>query len=520
MRSKTPRRSILLALLMSFVLTEAEADDLIFKNGFASGTSCAWTVSDCSLDFILDRLNNATSASDNEAALLAAVEKSIGSVPPEVHEAIAAIASFNAEFPESKGAFLSISQAHDLATMSLDSPPTLQAALAALTSDVEQAYANPQAARNARTLLMFSSTPQILSPLPLTPETRLTVAGSITYSAWLTEHFPVAFAASTKISQAECLSKIRLNQIAAASQIVIRNVAVVIFKIASAILNSAEAIVNCTSGGATEALGIVLDATEGCVVSQFVSWVEVDADSDCVGNITGPPSAVSCIAGLAPCLGDIESVISNAIGVAQASENIVNGVCTAINQRQGLIAACNAGCPECSELEVETACGLSNLSACFDPLNAVPTVSCAALDTPECVDFGAPEILGIDGPTIIPGGGNISNRVHFKDENAGINWFSAVNVADSCGGCWSDNAWDPGVFLSTSGSFEFFWYCNCGSSTDFHATYHFRLHDIDGNVSPPFTKQVTCSCSSQSANSPTAKAGNMNGGGLTSAEEP
>jgi hypothetical protein len=276
---------------------------------------------------------------------------------------------------------------------------------------------------------------------------------------------------------------------------VTRNAAVVIFRIVSAILNAAEALINCGTLGGSELLGVVLDLVKDCTVSEFVSWVEVDAETDCVGNVNGLPNLVSCVAGLVPCTGDVFSAINNGNGVAQAIENTVNGVCTVIQSRQGLHAACDEGCPECSELDVDLACGFGSFSACFDPLNSLPTVSCVDVDSPECDDFGVPVITRIDGSTIIPGGGSVVNHVYFTDENAGINLFASTPISDTCGGCASPGAFDPGVSLFTSGSFQFFWSCTCGTlGQDFQATYQHRLYDSQGNVSPPYTQQVGCSC--------------------------
>jgi len=482
--------------------TQANASDFIFSNGFESNTLCAWSPK-CPVDSVLNALEGASTVGENKAALRAALELTIGSVPPEIASAVDSAAEFVTQFPATKGGFLSIGQAHEVATMSLSSSPSLSDALAALTGDVTQAYSNPLAPDSARIILMFSATSTLTSPLPLSSSTKLTLVGSLSYAAWLVAKFPSAIAAPiVDLNSGECSSEVMENQVAASLQVVLRNSAVVIYRIASAILNTAEAIVNCGSGTATEVAGVVLDAAESCVINQVVSWVEVDADTDCIGNVTGPPSAAACIAGLVPCLGDIYSVLNGAVGVAQAVENMVNGVCTVVDSREGLYAACDAGCPQCSELEVEKPCGFGDIAACFDPIGSVPTVSCVESTSPGCNSFGVPEITDIEGSRIIPDGGTVLNQLFFKDENAGINWLSSTVLTDTCGGCWSSNGWDPGVSSSTSGSFYFQWWCYCGSSQNFQATYQFVLYDSQGNTSLPFTEQVICSCDGYGGYSP------------------
>ncbi len=242
-------------------------------------------------------------------------------------------------------------------------------------------------------------------------------------------------------------------------------------------------------------IGSQAEAGEYVFGNGFVSWVEVEADADCIGNVNGPSNLVGCIAANIPCVGDVTSAINNGIGVAAAIENLVNGVCTVFHSRNGLHDACAEGCPECFELDVETACGFGNISACFDPINNLPKVSCVASEAPDCEDFGVPVITRIDGSTIIPGGGSVANRTYFTDEDAGVNWISLTPISDTCGGCALSSGWDPGVSQETSGSFPFFWSCTCGwSGQDFQATYQHRLFDSQGNVSAPFTQQVGCSC--------------------------
>ena len=506
---------IVVSLALAFLASSgAAAGDFIFANGFESGALCAWSSSPCSVDSLLSQLESATTVEENGAALLGALETTIGSVPPEVHDAVDAVAELFTEFPMAKGDFLSIAQAHELATMSLDSPPTLQQALAALTADVEQAYANPLAPQNAEIILMFSATSEMPSPLPLTADTELTFTGSIYYPTWLVENFPLSFTRTPKDTPAQCRAKVATNQIAAIGQIVVRNVFVINARYSSAIFNAGQALATCGSGLTLELVGIIVDAVESCVVSQIVSWVEVEADAECIGDVPSLPSAAGCIAGLVPCLGDIYSAIDSTVGVAQAVENLVNGVCTAINSREGLYAACDAGCPECSELNVDFGCFLGMFTACFDPVNSLPTVSCVESDDPGCADYGVPVITRIDGLTVILGGSSVTNRLYFTDEDAGINWFSSTAVADTCGGCASSGGWDPGVGQETSGSFPFTWYCTCGyPPVDFQATYHHRLHDSQGNVSLPYTQQVGCSCASsgKSATSESEEIGRESG---------
>lgn len=483
-------------LLTLFLLAgPAAGDEFIFKNGFESGTPCAWSGQPCSLESILEGLQNATTENENEAALLAALERTIGSIPPELQEAVAVASEVVIDLPTAKGSFLSIAQAHELATLSLGSPPSLQDALTALSADVSQAYALPERDGSAEIILMFSASSNMSSPLPLTANSKLTFVGSIYYAAWLVEAFPNHFAAVARLSTFQCRAWVTTNQIAAGSQVVLRNVAVAIWRIVSAITNVLEAGLNCSSLGTTEVLGIAIDAAKDCAVGQFVSWVEADAEADCIGDASSAPDVVGCVAALIPCQGDIFSVINDGAGVVQALENLVNGVCTVFNSRLGLHAACDEGCSQCLELDVELPCEWGNIAGCFDPLNALPVVSCIPSEDAGCEDFGTPKITRIDGATIIPGGGSEFNRLYFVDEDAGIHWFSSTAVADTCGGCAQSGGWDPGVGPLTSGSFQFVWSCTCDASgDDFQATYQHRLWDSQGNVSGPYTQQVGCSC--------------------------
>jgi hypothetical protein len=341
--------------------SQAVAGDFIFSNGFESGALCAWSFAGCSVDSILSRLESATTVGENKSALLAALETAIGSVPPEIHDTADLLAEYFTKFPDTKGGLLSIAQTHLLATISMDSPPTLQQAIAALTDDVKQAYANPQKVGSAKIILMFSATSDMPFPLPLSADSELTFTGSITYAAWLVEQYPSSFMGTRKDTTAECHTKVNLNKIAAISQIMVRNTFAIIIHTVLAILNAGEAIVNCGSGGATEIAGVVLDAVEGCLVSNLVSWVEVQADADCIANVSGPSNAAGCIAGLVPCLGDIYGFIANSQGVAQATENLINGICTVLRSHDSLHAACDEGCPDCSVLKVRSGCSPGNI---------------------------------------------------------------------------------------------------------------------------------------------------------------
>lgn len=497
-----------LFLLMAISPSQLKANELVFTNGFESGSACGWSSSDCSLSSLLQRLESANTVSSLNAALLAALEATGGSVPPEVIEALTAAAGLGIQFPSTRGAFLTIEQAHQLATLSQANPPTLQQALSALTTDVQAAYTNPGAAASKAIVLMFSSTSQMPSPLPLSATSPLSLTGSFLYVGWLARKFPTSFLEPWLITPSECRSAVLGNAIAAATQVSLRNIATFIYRLASVVLNSALAVANCSSIPPLTLASSVLSVAKACAIDRMVSWVQVNADAECIANVPNPPLVGSCLVAGVPCLGQIDAIIANSVGVGQAVENMVNGVCTVINSRQGLLDACNEECPTCSELQVETPCGFGNPAACFDPLNSLPVVSCEPTDDPGC-PFGSPEITSIVGPNVIPGGSSINNRIFFRDENAGINWIQADVLEDSCGGCWLPAGWNPGVSQLTSGSFDFNWWCQCGGSTPFMATYQLRLFDSQGHESPPYVRQVVCDCTSSLAPASAQQAGGL-----------
>lgn len=175
----------ILALLASSRLA---ASEVVFENGFESGTACGWASANCSLASLLGQLESANTSATLDAALLASLEATGGSVLPEIATAINAAADLGIQYPSTRGAFLTIQQAHELATLSQSTPPSLQEALSALSTEVQVAYANPGATSSKAIVLMFSSTTQMPSPLPLTgsssqcidnvPDPRVSVVAS------------------------------------------------------------------------------------------------------------------------------------------------------------------------------------------------------------------------------------------------------------------------------------------------------------------------------------------------------
>lgn len=437
----------------------------IFESGFESGTACAWAAAPCDLDGLLSRLAAATSAGDLEAAVLASLESVLGPVPQEVREAANAFAQVAEDFPELKGEFLDLAKAHELATAPLDSSPTLEEALARLGPRVANAYTFPQQPTSAELILMFSAAPGAPPPLPLAPDSRLTFAGSILYASWLAEEFslekrllPAKFSA--------CELRVNLSTGFAIGQILVRNVAVAAYRAFQALVNAGEAILTCSSLGVAEAAGVILDAVQSCVGSRLASWVEVEAEEDCMGQPSGPSSPASCVAGMVPCLGDLASVINNSAGVESSIDNMVNGICTVVRQREILLQACDeATCPPCYELQTTGTCGIANFASCFDPTRS-PNVSCVLVD-PTCVEPGTPVITKIVGSNLVPDGETVLNEVHFLDADAGIDRFSSDPVADTCGGCATPSAWNPGVQDKKSGTFLIGLRCECNGHPDF-----------------------------------------------------
>ncbi len=381
---------LLAPVVLSLSVPAVRAQNLVFANGFASGELCGWSGETCDLPALLSDLESATTTQEYEAAITAALEVTAeaGWLAPEVEDGVSEAATVMATFAADSYDFMSLASAHELALAGLNGP-SLAEAITALTLDVQSALANPDADESRRVILMFSASDPIVSPLPLTAESKLTLMGSLLYGQWLLDTFPedaFSYFEPTKVmvDSATCQLMVRGEEAAAVAQVIQRNTFVIFYRFAMAVVSVAEVVANCGSGGTTEALGVVVDALQNCVADPLVSWIEVEADSACwSGNPDDrtdwlTTAAVGCLAGAFPCAGDWWGFGASSYGVVTAAQNMVNGICTILEHYGPVVDEC----VDCTDdvFNLDPACGgsfsFSGYAGCFDPVNAIPEVTC------------------------------------------------------------------------------------------------------------------------------------------------
>lgn len=381
--------------------------------GFETGDFCGWESGQggsCDVEDLLREIDQASSQTENVSALTSALTATLetGFIPDELKEAIEEASEVFANFSaDSRNELLTIGEAHRMALIGIDGP-SVGEALARLTPVIEAAYSDPSASNSKNILLMFSAESSLESPLPLSEDTHLTFIGSVIYAQWLFDSFPSSYfspAGANKLllSPTLCRTAVGASSASAIAQIVVRNIFVMIYRIASGVLNSAEAIVNCSTGGVTDTVaGVVLDAVEGCILTNVVDWIEVQADAQCLENAPELPldwfltDAIDCAVGAVPCVGDVWAVVANAIGVVQSVENLVNGICSVITNHEPLYDACDS-CSSGNPDFVASCGGLTwkGFSSCFDPTNATPQVSCpGGISCPASTGNGTIKLTG------------------------------------------------------------------------------------------------------------------------------